>query len=121
MARSRVHPFPTFPEAAVRTALGDWWDDQTSNSGESHPFANGLEGTVFDLRPVMDSLRIVEALVEVEELLGVDVPDSVVRRGGYGSLNELFEHMVPRLRTVFERATKAPETDAITDAQIETR
>lgn len=49
------------------------------------------------LRPVVDSLVIVEVLVQVEGIVNQKLPLSLIRRGGYYSVDDAVAHLVPRI------------------------
>jgi hypothetical protein len=50
--------------------------------------------------PVLDSKRVVGTLVMIEDLFpGSKIPpDKIVRRGGYRTIDEAINDMIPRLR-----------------------
>lgn len=45
----------------------------------------------------IDSLVVVELLITVEPILGFELKDSVVREGGYASVDKAMEHLLPRI------------------------
>lgn len=45
----------------------------------------------------IDSLVAVEILCAVEPVLRFELPPSVVRPGGYGSIDEAVEHLIPKI------------------------
>lgn len=47
------------------------------------------------LRPVVDSLVVAELLVQVEAIVNCTLPVSVIRRGGYYSVDDAVAHLVP--------------------------
>lgn len=49
------------------------------------------------LKPVVDSLVIVEVLVEVEALVDCDLPLSLIRKGGYYSVNDAIADLLPKI------------------------
>jgi acyl carrier protein len=49
------------------------------------------------LRPAVDSLVIVEVLVEVEALVDCDLPLSLIRKGGYYSVDDVIADLLPRI------------------------
>jgi acyl carrier protein len=49
------------------------------------------------LRPVVDSLVIVEVLVEVEAVVNCTLPLSLIRRGGYYSVDDAVAHLLPKI------------------------
>lgn len=67
---------PESKDADIKKALQDFWDEQMGEGlGEPSPFPvdSGL-----------DSVTATHVICEIEKLLGVkDIPQTVVRRGGY--------------------------------------
>ena len=68
-----------------------------------------LEGTPLPSTPAaiitasfaIDSLDAVEILCKLDELVGFNLPDGVVRAGGYNSIDEAMRHMMPRIEKVW--------------------
>ncbi|MGE5501924.1 MAG: acyl carrier protein [Solirubrobacterales bacterium] len=95
-----------FPEAEVIEALKKFWADETGSSTKTgSPFGAPKKGggTVFDVRPELDSLRAVEVLLEVEKIIGVELPDTVVKLGGYDGYDEFMDQLVPSIRAFFDK------------------
>ena len=65
----------------------------------------GMEGKTFPTSPSstmqdpcsLDSLAVVDILCALDELVGFDLPDRVVRVGGYESIGEALEHLMPQI------------------------
>ena len=51
----------------------------------------------------IDSLVVVSVLCAVEPLLGFELKDSVVRAGGYGSVNQAIEQIMPRIEKAWQK------------------
>ncbi len=49
------------------------------------------------LRPVVDSLVIAEVLVQAESIVGCTLPESIIRQGGYHSVAEALDHLIPQI------------------------
>jgi acyl carrier protein len=45
----------------------------------------------------LDSLGVVDLLCGLEAVAGMELNDSLVRAGGYRSVNEAIEHLMPRI------------------------
>lgn len=45
----------------------------------------------------VDSLLVVSILCAVEPIVGFELPEGVVRAGGYTSVDNAIEHLLPRL------------------------
>jgi len=49
----------------------------------------------------MDSLSVVATLVAVEKHLGFELKESIVRTGGYDSVQAAIDHLVPRIQVAW--------------------
>lgn len=77
----------------IKQALEDFWSAQAIS-------VDGESTSVDDLVAAMDSMTAVEALVEVEKIVGMDLPSGdVVRRGGYESKKQFVEELTARVLT----------------------
>lgn len=75
----------------IRQALEDFWEAQAIS-------ADGGSTSVDDLVAAMDSMTAVEALVEVEKIVGMELPcGDVIRRGGYESKKQFVEELTARV------------------------
>src|SRR6266487_4176340 len=86
-----------FPEQDLRTAIEQWWDEETSKQLDD-PFA--APGTLFEVLVDVDSLTAVNVLVAIESILGFEPPESLIRSGGYTDRNDMLGHLLPALRTL---------------------
>ncbi len=57
----------------------------------------------------MDSLTVVATLVAVEKHIGFELKESIVRTGGYDSVQAAIDHLVPRIQVAWgmHKAKKA--------------
>jgi len=51
----------------------------------------------------LDSLDVVSLLCEVEPILDFELKDSLVRTGGYASVNQAMDHLMPRIEKAWEK------------------
>jgi hypothetical protein len=87
-------------DAAVRRAAGDEQE----------------EGSIWDM-PAIDSKRTVSLLVELEPVLGgCKLPSSLIKRGGYASVDDLIAKLFPKIRERCPDATKPGFTAAAAPA-----
>jgi hypothetical protein len=103
MMATAVHTSPAaahFPEQRVKTALEDWWAEETA-ARRADPFAR--PGTLFDVVPDIDSLSLVNALLVVEAEIGFKPPVTVIKRGGYQDCSEMLQHLLPAIRRSYEK------------------
>ena len=54
------------------------------------------------VRPIVDSLVVVEVLVEVESIVNCALPVSLIRRGGYYSVDDAVGHLVPKIMSALK-------------------
>ena len=85
-----------FPVAAVESRLRDELIEavktEASIRGIALPAARAdIAKTAFQV----DSLVVVSILCAVEPIVGFELPDSVVRAGGYGSVESALAHVIP--------------------------
>lgn len=55
--------------------------------------SNDIAQMPFDI----DSLLAIEILLAVEDLVGIELPSSVVKAGGYGSVDNAIETLLPKI------------------------
>jgi hypothetical protein len=56
----------------------------------------------------LDSLDVVGMLCEIEPLIGgFQLKDSIVRSGGYGSVNDALNHLMPRIEKAWAKHSGA--------------
>ncbi len=86
-------------KATIEACLRQFWD--------SHSLAvDGTSETVDGLIDPLDSLTAVDALIELEKIVGMELPEEhVIRRGGYDSKGQFIEDLTKRvLKYVVEQA-----------------
>lgn len=98
-----------FPKDAVLKALDEWWAGELTDAQAIADLSEGLaEGEQSALAPLVeiDSHRAVRALLSIEEILGMEIPESVIKSGGYSSFDEMREALMPKLEARFAKVTK---------------
>jgi hypothetical protein len=93
-----------FPAAAVRSALRaeliQAVKSEASVKGTTLPSApNDIAKANVDI----DSLVVVSLLVSVEPQVGFELPESVVRTGGYKSVDAAVDHLLPRIEAEWKK------------------
>jgi hypothetical protein len=88
----------SFPKAAVearlRSELIETVKAEAGIKGVALPSARAdIAKTSFQV----DSLVVVSILCAVEPIVGFELPDSVVRAGGYDSVESALGHLIPRI------------------------
>jgi hypothetical protein len=51
----------------------------------------------------LDSLEVVSLLCEIEPILNFELKDSLVRSGGYASIQQAMEHLMPRIEKAWQK------------------
>src|SRR5437899_658780 len=91
---------PAYPRQRVRQMIRAWWTREQEDLEKIDDPGDELRpnsGTVFDLVPVVSSHHAVEVVLDLEAVLGYEIPDSVIKRGGYHSCDEMVEHLDEKL------------------------
>lgn len=93
---SSATPLAAFPTAAVQACLSKELIAAVQSiaavKGMKLPAAtSAVAGAAIDV----DSLVVVSILCAVEPIIGMELPESVVRTGGYSSVQSAIDHMVP--------------------------
>lgn len=91
-----------FPEALIRSELGRW-AQQLSAKKADDPFAKKKPtGTLLDVIPAVDSLTVAETFTVLEKILNYKVPAKFIKKGGYDSIDQMTEHLIPQIRHLHE-------------------
>lgn len=74
-------------KAEIEESLQQFWDDRAIN-------VNMDSESIDDFIDEIDSLTAVDALIDIERITGMDIPEgSVIRRGGYDTKKQFIEHL----------------------------
>jgi acyl carrier protein len=91
---------PPYPRGEIRKAIRNWWKSEQEDLQKIADPIDELKadsGTVFDLVPVISSQIAVEVVLDLTDLMGFEIPDSVIKRGGYHNCEEMIEHLDAKL------------------------
>lgn len=93
-----------FPLAAVETCLLA----ELTLLAETEAEIRGIEkpktpGVILKMAIPLDSLSVVDVLCAVEPIIGFELKDSLVRNGGYPTIEAAMAHLVPRLETAWKK------------------
>ena len=99
----------TFPGAKVRAALLEQLIDEVKSTAsiKGHPLP-ATNADIIKAAVQIDSLVTVEILVVAEPILGFELPDSVVRTGGYRSIEAAIQHLMPRIEKLWKKKNGVP-------------
>ena len=88
----------TFPVAAVEQCLRDELIETVKAEAMVRGVVLPAAAAQVAKSPFqVDSLVVVSILCAVEPIVGFELPDSVVRAGGYTSVEGALEHLLPRI------------------------
>src|SRR4029078_8810899 len=93
----------------------DWADRECTSFDTAGRRAAGDdpgEGSIWDM-PAIDSKRTVSLLVELEPMLGCKLPSSLIKQGGYASVDDMIAKLFPKMR---ERCPDAPKPGLVAAA-----
>jgi len=95
-----------FPKIAVEQALKNELCGEArrvlKNQGKAAPASDN----VLAAQSVgLDSLSVVELLMAIEPVVGCELPERVVRAGGYQSVQGALDHLMPGIEKVWSKAT----------------
>lgn len=96
-----------YPKQEVRQAIRDWWKQEQEDLDKIADPPNELQpdsGTVFDLVPVISSHHAVEVVLDLQDILGCEIPDTVINRGGYHSCDEMVDDLDRKLADLHAKA-----------------
>jgi hypothetical protein len=98
--------FPTTSvEAALRSELIEAVRMEASIKNIELP---NLDKDICKLAIQVDSLIVVAILCSIEQILGGELPNSVVRAGGYQSVESAIEHLMPGLKNFWLKSEGKP-------------
>jgi hypothetical protein len=92
-----------FPRAKIEQQIRDWWAaEEQALRDAGDPFGNLRpgKGSVFDILPVIPSHQAVEVTVLLEPTLGREIPETVIRRGGYHSVDDFVDDLLHKLEAL---------------------
>jgi len=98
-----------FPQAEIVSALEEWWADEKAEDALLKNDESPPPSTTSVMAPLVeiDSHRVVRALLTIEPLVGFEIPETVIRSGGYEDIADMTSDLVPRLQKLFEKKAAA--------------
>jgi hypothetical protein len=104
IAASKVQAAPPYPGAAVAAVLQEELLSAVrarfKRKGQPLPAA---DSELLVLALEIDSLTVVELLASLDSILPFKVTESVVKAGGYKSIEEAVKHVVDRIATKWKK------------------
>lgn len=78
--------------------LRDWWESRSDGWGTDNENSSQDGGSnLWDHMPEIDSKEVARAAPLCEETLDVDFDASLIREGGYDSIDDLINDLIPKL------------------------
>jgi hypothetical protein len=95
---------PAFPKAEVEAKLKEALLGALSSEAtlKSIPLPKDTAGQAATAVR-LDSLEVVSILCEIEPIMKFELKDSLVRTGGYSSVNQALEHLMPHLEKAWTK------------------
>ena len=87
-----------FPAKAIETSIREFLAEEGAMQAVLH--GGGAAGGPGGIgpQPVIDSLVVVEVLLELETQVPFELPESLVQAGGYDSVDEVVQQLMPKLQ-----------------------
>jgi hypothetical protein len=93
-----------FPKTAVLTALtAELVAHVKSEAAIKGYVLPGSDGAIVKAAVHVDSLVTVDILCTIEPIIGFELPQNVVRTGGYTSIEAAVDHLMPRIQKQWEK------------------
>ena len=87
-------------KAAIEESLQKFWADRSIEVDKDSE-------SIDDFIDELDSLTAVDALIDIETITEMEIPEgSVIRRGGYDSKRQFIEHLTARVLKYVQEQTK---------------
>jgi len=87
---------PGFPNKTLETSIRKFLAEEGAMQAVLHGNSTQVVGGIGP-QPVIDSLVVVEVLLELETHVPFDLPESLVRAGGYDTIDEVVQHLIPQI------------------------
>jgi hypothetical protein len=87
-----------FPAKAIEASIRGFLAQEGAMQAALHGGAAAGGPAGIGPQPVIDSLVVVEVLLELETQVPFDLPESLVQAGGYDSVDEVVQHLMPKLQ-----------------------
>ena len=96
-------PIPdVFPTDDMVAALDGWWKTEKADAA----LPGDAPADIMTPAVEIDSHRAVRALITLQEVVGIEIPESVIKNGGYDDFEEMKAHLIPRVHALFDKEQK---------------
>jgi hypothetical protein len=87
-----------FPAKAIEASIRGFLAQEGAMQAVLHGGSAPTAPTGIGPQPMIDSLVVVEVLLELETQVPFELPESLVQAGGYDSVDEVVQHLMPKLQ-----------------------
>lgn len=96
---------PPFPADEIEVCIRDFLAKEVAMQAEllGTEGTSGIDNGRIGPEPLIDSLMVVEMLIELELKMPSPLPDSLVRPGGYDSIDEAINDLLLKLESRWRR------------------
>jgi hypothetical protein len=98
---------PTFPAAVIEQQIRELLAEEAKVQATLRGTGGGGGGTFSEkssrAEPDIDSLVAVEVLTVIEPFVPFNLPESLIRPGGYTSVNDFINDLLPRVHNRWHR------------------
>jgi len=81
---------------ALEQELRQWWQQRNEDWG-SGTEENTADGDLWDDTPEIDSKEVAKAGSRCEKHIDGEFDPSMIREGGYDSIDDVIDHLVPKM------------------------
>lgn len=92
-----------FPAAKVETCLRAELEQLARGEATARGIALPNGASIGGASIALDSLGVVDTLCAIEPMVGFELKESIVRSGGYDSINEAVADLMPRINRAWDR------------------
>jgi acyl carrier protein len=100
-----------FPSAEVEACIRDGLAHQAADQVVLRPGRATPSGSSRSWEPEIDSLVVVEVICAVEELLGIELPETFSPKGGYDSVEACVNDLMSEAKAAWAEVTKEKQTN----------
>ncbi len=86
----------------LRAALHAWWRQESADWDTAVERTHGVSaaGSLWDDMPMVDSKAIARSSPLFEQHVGVPLDVTLIRKGGYASIDDAINHLVPEMERI---------------------
>ena len=102
----KVHTDSNFPYMEIISAMRELMADESSIQCDLNGnVTNGTNNLTANFpQPEIDSLLVVDLLVTLEPIVGQELSIKLIKIGGYHSMEELYEDLLPKLHKLWQES-----------------